>query len=236
LRPVDAVRIVIFGAGGLGRETLQTACEQRAAGQAIEILGFVVDPGVQCPAKVSGFPVYRDPTIFAADATVQFVVAIGSPALRARVAARIVQLAGPRFASIVHPGCVIGRSVAIGNGSIILQSASITTDVRIGRHAVINPQASIAHDCILEDFVSISPAVTLTGGVYVEEGSDIGAGVTVIPRQRIGRWSILGAGTVVLAPVLPNTTVVGVPARTIASRPAGWHDRDEQNGWQPCRA
>jgi acetyltransferase EpsM len=219
---VATKRIVICGAGGLGREVLQTLREQRAAGAAVEVLGFMVDAEAGGPAVVKGMPVYRDLDALAADPALHFVVAIGNPATRARFAARIAHLAGPRFATVIHPASVLGESVEVCAGSIILQAVSVTADVRIGRHTVINPQTSIAHDCVLEDFVSIAPAVTLTGGVHVEIGCEIGAGATVIPRQRIGCWSIIGAGAVVIAPVAANTTMAGVPARCIATRPAGW--------------
>ena len=39
-----------------------------------------------------------------------------------------------------------------------------------------------------------------------------------------GEWSIVGAGTVVTGTVPENATAVGVPARVVKRRPAGWHD------------
>lgn len=223
--PPGPYRIAVFGAGGLGREVLQTLRDQIRAGADIDVVGCVVDPATDTPATVGGFPVHHDLPGLAADATVRFVVAIGNPAARARIARRITMLAGPRFASVRHPRSIVGDAVSIGEGSIILQAASITTDVRIGSHAVINPQTSIAHDCVLEDWVSLAPGVTLAGGVYIEQGSELGAGVTVIPRQRIGRWSIVGAGAVIIAPVPANATAVGIPARIVSNRPDGWqHD------------
>lgn len=215
-------RIVIFGAGGLGREIAQALLAARRAGTAVECVGFLVDPAFDTPDAVHGIPVHRDLASVAADPDIRFVVGVGPPAARARVAERIARAAGDRFATVIHPAAVVGDTVAIGAGSIILPAASITADVRIGRHVLVNPQVSIAHDCVVEDFVSLSPGVTLAGTVCVEEGAELGSGATVIPRQRIGRWSIAGAGAVVIAPVEANTTVVGVPARCIARRPENW--------------
>ncbi len=214
-------RIVIFGAGGLGREVLQVVRDQQRAGVQVDCLGFLVDPEFAGSFAVNGAHVHQDLAALAADASVRFIVAVGNSAMRARIAARIEHLTGPRFATIVHPSSILGDTVAVGSGSIILAATSVTTDVRIGQHVLINPHVSIAHDCVLEDYVSLAPAVTLGGDVHVEQGCEIGAAATVIPKQRIGRWSIVGAGAVVIKPVAANTTVVGLPAREVANRNAG---------------
>jgi sugar O-acyltransferase (sialic acid O-acetyltransferase NeuD family) len=219
-----STRIVIFGAGGLGREVLQAVRAQRRAGTPVECVGFLVDPDYVAPAAMYDIPVHRDLAALAADTSVRFVVAVGPPSARARIAARIERAVGERFATVIHPAAVLGDTVSIGAGSIILPLASVTADVRIGRHVLINPRVSVAHDCVIEDYVSLSPGVTLAGGVSVEEGCELGSGSTVIPRQRVGRWSIVGAGAVIIASVDANTTVVGVPARVTSRRPDNWQN------------
>jgi sugar O-acyltransferase (sialic acid O-acetyltransferase NeuD family) len=226
-------RIVILGAGGLGREVLQVLRAQRRAGQEVECAGFLVDADFAAPAEVHGVSVYRDFSAFADDPDIRFVVAVGAPAARARIVERIAHAIGERFATVIHPTAVLGDTIAVGAGSVILQTASITADVRIGRHVLVNPRVSISHDCVVEDYVSLSPGVTLAGGVLVEEGCELGSGSTVLPRQRVGRWSIAGAGAVILSPVEANTTVVGVPARRTSERPDNWQ-RSDRPGETPC--
>jgi sugar O-acyltransferase (sialic acid O-acetyltransferase NeuD family) len=215
-------RIVIFGAGGLGREVLEVLRAQRHAGLAVECAGFLVDPDYAAPTEVQGVPVHRDASVLAADPDIRFVIAVGPPAARARIVGRIAPAIGDRFATVIHPAAILGDTVSIGAGSIILQTASITADVRIGRHVLINPRVSISHDCVVEDYVSLSPGVTLAGTVHIEEGCELGTSASVIPRQRIGRWSIVGAGATIISPVEANTTVVGVPGRRTSQRPDNW--------------
>jgi acetyltransferase EpsM len=38
----------------------------------------------------------------------------------------------------------------------------------------------------------------------------------------VGEWTIVGAGAVVIADLPADVTAVGVPARIIRHRPAGW--------------
>jgi sugar O-acyltransferase (sialic acid O-acetyltransferase NeuD family) len=216
--------VVIFGAGGLGREVLVVLRDMRASGQDINCVAFVIDSATDAPKSVHGIPIHHGLSRFGGDADIQFVVALGDPTLRRRTASAIERTFGPRFATVIHPRAWIGSPVTVGAGSMIMAHASVTTDVRIGCHVLLNPQVSVAHDCVLEDYATLAPAVALAGGVRLREGCDLGTGANIIPRQEVGSWSKVGAGAVVIRGVPPNTTVAGVPARVIAERPQGWHD------------
>lgn len=105
------------------------------------------------------------------------------------------------FAMDIHPAARIGRGVFIDHG----------TGVVIGETSVV------------EDDVSILQSVTL-GGTGKETGDRhpkirrgvmIGAGAGVFGNIEVGEGSKVAAGSVVLAPVLPHTTVAGVPAKPV---------------------
>lgn len=217
----DPGRVVIFGAGGLGREMLQVLRDIAAAGGAAECVAFIVDPGLAAPEAVQGVPVHRDAmAMLRSDAALRVVVALGDPVAREAVAARLTAAAGARFATLLHPAAWLGATVAIAEGSMIYGFSSVTADVRIGRHALINPGCSIAHDCVLEDFATLGPAVALAGGVRVAHGAELGIGARVAPRLRVGRGAIVGAGAVVIGDVASGATVAGVPARELSRSPA----------------
>jgi acetyltransferase EpsM len=205
--------VAIFGAGSLGRELLQVLRDMD-----IPCVGFLVEPGFSPPDWVDGAPVHRSACVLAVDPSVRFVIAIGDPAARARLSAELGSIIGPRFATIVHHRAWIGSSVAIGEGSMVFGHSSITADARLGRHVLVNPGTTIAHDCSLNDFATLGPSCALAGGVIVEEGAKLGVGVRVAPRVRIGRGAVVGAGAVCIGQVLPNTTVVGIPARPVRRR------------------
>ena len=78
------------------------------------------------------------------------------------------------------------------------------------------------HDVVLYDFATLAPGIHVSGNVVCEEGAYIGTGTNILPRMRIGAWSIAGAGSLINADVSPDTTVVGVPAKIIETRRAGW--------------
>lgn len=116
--------------------------------------------------------------------------------------ARHVQSRCSEILSIdIHPAAVMGCGIMLdhGNGLVIGETA------------------------VVEDDVSILQNVTL-GGTGKETGDRhpkirrgvlIGAGAKILGNIEIGTGAKIGAGSVVVAPVEPYTSVVGIPARRV---------------------
>ncbi len=101
----------------------------------------------------------------------------------------------------IHPGARIGRRFFIDHGMGV----------------VIGETSEIGDD------VTIYQGVTL-GGISlkkekrhptVEDCVIIGAGATILGPVTIGRSSKIGSGSVVVHPVPPNSTVVGIPGKVV---------------------
>ncbi len=116
--------------------------------------------------------------------------------------ARWISQRGVRKTGIeIHPGAKIGSGFFIDHGNGVI----------IGETAVIGNN------------VTLYQGVTL-GGTGKEQGKRhptvgdnvmISAGAKVLGSFTIGENSKIGAGSVVLSPVPPNSTVVGVPGRVV---------------------
>lgn len=116
--------------------------------------------------------------------------------------ARWISQRGVRKTGIeIHPGAKIGKGLFIDHGNGVI----------IGETAVIGNN------------VTLYQGVTL-GGTGKEQGKRhptigdnvmISAGAKVLGSFTIGENSKIGAGSVVLSPVPPNSTVVGVPGRVV---------------------
>jgi sugar O-acyltransferase (sialic acid O-acetyltransferase NeuD family) len=218
-------RLVIFGAGGFGREVLQLVRDINAVVPVWEFEGFLVDSKF---AKAGGFiqgsPILGGLEWLTQNEEVHLVIAVGSPPARREIALRVRTVSRNPFATLIHPRAWVGQHVDIGEGSILCAGALITTDIRINRQVHVNIGATIGHDSILEDFVTLNPSVNISGNVKLEEGVEVGTNSVVIPGCVVGNWSIIGAGSVVTKNLPPNITAVGAPAKAIKGRAPGWHE------------
>lgn len=141
----------------------------------------------------------------------EFIIAIGDNKIRKKIVDNIKA----KFFTAYHKNSFISRYSVIGEGSVVMQNATINSCAKVGKHCIINTASVIEHDCKIDDFSHISPNVTLTGNVNVGEGTHIGAGAVVIPNITIGKWCVIGAGAVVIDDIPDNSTAVGNPARII---------------------
>ena len=140
------------------------------------------------------------------------IVAIGNNKIRQR---KLQQLdsAGAKIITLIHPSATVSRYTEVGLGSVVVAGAVINPDCNIGSGVIINTCSSVGHDCALGDAVHVCPGARLAGGTVVGERAWIGVGSSVRQLIRIGSDAIVGAGAAVVQDVLPNITVVGVPAR-----------------------
>ncbi len=118
---------------------------------------------------------------------------------------------------LIHPTAEVSPSAVLGTGSQVLALANVAADARMGEACIVNHHASVDHECVVGNGVHIAPAATLCGCVKLADNVFVGAGAVILPRLSIGANAVIGAGAVVTRDVLPNTTVVGNPARPIHS-------------------
>jgi sugar O-acyltransferase (sialic acid O-acetyltransferase NeuD family) len=205
--------LIIFGAGGLGREVL-------AMVKSIpdwNVIGFF-DDNVRPGSLVNGVEVLGDRhALLQWPRSCQLVLAIGAPDLKKQVATFLLSSSKLSYPTLIHPDARIlePTRVSIGKGTILAAGSIITTDVRIGQHVLVNLNATIGHDSVIGNYSSIMPGANLAGSVEVGESVLIGSGANVLSEVKIGNGSVIGAGAVVNHPIGDNVTAVGVPARAI---------------------
>ena len=201
---MPGVQIVIVGAGGLGRECLDTALtcgwevvafvDERTAGSTVR--GIRVIPVADVP-RGSGF-----------------VVGIADPVARRRLVDEL-SAAGHDATVLVHPTAVVAPETTLGEGSIVLGGAYVSSSVTIGRHAQVQYNATVGHDAVFGDFVSVYPGGNVSGSVRLDDDVTVGSGAVVLQGRRVGAAAFVGAGAVVTRDVEPGDVVVGSPARPL---------------------
>lgn len=219
----DVRPILIVGSGGFGREVLDVIEamneDVRMAGPTWDLIGFVSDtpPGADLPGAADRLWLGTvSHALGHAPRDAYFVVAIGDPKARRRIASQF-ENAGFRAARLLHPRASLGSNVERGPGSIICAHATLTTNISVGPHSIINIGATVGHDSELGSYSTVSPQSALSGNTRVGEGAFLGTGCIILPGCSVGDEAVVGAGALVTHDVSACSTVIGVPARVIGA-------------------
>jgi sugar O-acyltransferase (sialic acid O-acetyltransferase NeuD family) len=218
-----ACDLVILGAGGMGQEVADIVRAGATDGARFSLIGFIDDDSSLCGQEVLGLPVLGGLSWLSGHRAA-LAMGVGAPAARRRAVLTAQSVGFVEAPALVHPAAYVGLGVELGEGTLVGAHATLTADVAVGRFGIVNVGATVSHNARLGDFATVAPGAHLAGHVHLGEGADVGIGASVTQGNTIGAWAIVGAGTVVIGDVEPDTTVVGCPARVVATRPAGWHE------------
>jgi len=215
---MDKEKIMILGAGGMGREVL---AYYKDLGLIDNVEGFVEQHSARSGQLVKGKRIFDESELPSDRSSLELIAGIGSPLRRKWV--EVLEANGFVFDTLIHKEAYVGEDVIFGRGCIVCPGAVITTDVRVGSHCIVNVNASISHDCSIGDFITVCPGATVGGSVEIGDNSWIGIGSTIIQKVKIGRGVYIGAGAVVVDDVPDNSLVVGVPAKVVRKlTPESW--------------
>ena len=150
------------------------------------------------------------------------VIAISDGLIREKISSRLLK-DGIIPWSLRAQSSIVTDDVNLGEGAVLSHFSLLTCNIRVGKYFQANHYAQVSHDCVIGDFVTFAPGARCNGNVRILDYAYIGSNAVIKqgdPRNPlvIGRGAVVGMGAVVTKSVQPGTTVVGNPARPIASR------------------
>ena len=213
----NAKRLIIVGAGGLGREIFMFAERHPDCGSRWQMGGFLDDSpgalsGLDYPVGIIGS--IRD---YQPQDDDLFLPGLGKPQVRRHCCETLLKR-GASFVSLIHPAAIVGRNIQMGQGIVMFPNANVTCDARIGDFTMMLSTAVAAHDTTIGNYCQISMGCDVMGAVELGTEVFLGSGARITPGIKIGAGAIVGAGCVVTRNVEPGQTVFGSVARPLPEK------------------
>lgn len=205
-------KLIIIGAGGMGRSVYSIALGCLGYDEEYVIKGFIDDD----LSSMKGF--YNYPPILATinDYIIEendvFICSIGNT-IHKRSICEKMKSKGAIFISLIHKSAILRQNAQVGAGCIIAEYASLGSDAIVGENTLVQSFATVAHDCVIGDYVRIDTHCTCVGGVIVKDNVTIHTGAIINHNVVIEECAHIGAGSFVIKRVKTGTTVFGNPAK-----------------------
>lgn len=206
--------VVVFGAGGFGREVAWLISEINRVEKRFDLLGFVDDNPAIKGQVLNGYPVLGGMEYLKDKPGLGVVLALGDPAVRLKVYKKLETL-NLEYPNVIHPNVLIGDEVTTGMGNVICAGCILTVNIRMGDFCQLNLKTTVGHDAVLEDFTTTACSVDLAGYSHAGFGTYFGNHSTVLQSVRVGEFTTVGAGAVVNRDLPDGVVAVGVPAKIV---------------------
>lgn len=210
------MRLLIYCAGGFGREILDVARRANAATRRWNTIGFVDDA-----EGVSGTRIHDAPVVSFAELCaegdrqeVEVVIGHGEPTVR-RILMEKLDQHGFTLGTVVDPSSFVSDYADIGDGVVITSYCSVAVSAKLGRNVALNTKAIVGHDIQIGDNTVISSLVNVGGACVVGAESYIGMGTQIKEGLKVGREVIIGMASAVYHDIPDGMIAMGNPARPI---------------------
>lgn len=205
-------KIVLFGAGGLGKEVANMISEINKCNPMYDLLGFVVEERYFKPnTYVNELPVIGDVQWLLQNKDVYCCCTIADVYQKARIQDTL-SVQGIKFETIKDVTAYVAPFSNIGEGCIIYPYVMISSNVTIEKGVLLNSYVTVGHDACIGKYTTVQPATGISGNVKIGEKVSIGGHAFIIPGKKIGNEAVVAAGSIVFNNVKPHTTVLGNPA------------------------
>jgi len=208
-------KLVIIGAGGMGRSVYCIAKGCIGYGTEFVVKGFIDDDLSQLD-NFEGYPPMLgtiDDYVIEEDDV--FVCSIGDTKTK-KIICEKLKARGAKFQTLIHKTAIVRQNAKIGDGCIIADFASVGADCTIGENSLVQTFAIAAHDCKIGNYVRIDTHATCVGGVVIEDTATIHTSAVVSHNVVVGEGATVAALSFVIKKVKPGITVYGNPAKTLS--------------------
>ena len=188
-------RLLIVGAGGLGREVANWAIDEIKKSSGSIIAGFLDDNPNALYGKKTSIPLIGSVSGFVSSNDVYVVIAMGNPAVRRKLHEDLL-VKGAQFANVIHPTAIVAEGVQLGAGVVVAPFSTLSVNSCIGDGVVVNYYAVIQHDAEVGSWSYISSHGNVGGGASLGQEAVVGTHSVVPPCAHVPDRYIVSPGTV----------------------------------------
>lgn len=209
--------LIVYGAGGLARETAWLVKRLEERGGTARFKGYIVSDLSTLGSTDSVDEVLGDESWLEENPNLLVAIGIGTPGPRREIGKKMLEkLGAEKMPALVDPSVVHDEeNNTLEPGVVVTAGCILTTNVVVERFAFINLDCTVGHEAIIGEGAVLNPSVNVSGGVKMGKGVMVGTGAQILQYLTIGDGAMIGAGAVVTKDVAAGETVVGVPARPL---------------------
>lgn len=206
-------KLVIYGAGGLGREILSLV--NRDYKDKWDTIGFI-DDGIKEGTYVEGLPIFPKSVLASHDnEKIAVVFGIAEPNIKKKIYMEIKNMVNLIFPKIIAKSAIIDERALIEEGTVITDNCWVSINVKIGSFCLLNVGNVIGHDVIISDFCSLMPLSSISGFVEIGECSLVGARSFILQGLKIEDNCVIGAGCSLFFSLKEGETAITSPPHVI---------------------
>lgn len=206
-------KLIIIGAGGMGRTMYDLARESHGFGTDFEIAGFIDDNRESLDGFEKYPPVLGTIKDYAPKCEDVFVCSIGGHSRRACIEKMLGK--GAEFIPLIHKTARIGTNVRMGKGTLVGTYTTIAADAELGDFNFIQSMTIIGHDCRIGSWNRIDSQVMMVGATSIGDNNMIHTGAMINHNVHIGNDCTIGACSFVTMDVESGSTLFAAPARRL---------------------
>lgn len=211
-------KILIYGAGGFGREIACLINSINQIEKQWDLIGFI-DDGVQTgQSNPFGTVLGNLEYINSFKSKIAVAISVATPGIIKKLTTEITN---PKvwYPNLIAPDVRFHdlSSFSMGIGNILFFSCRISCNVGIGNFNLMNSLSSLGHDVTIGDRNVLNPVVRISGDCKVGSDNFFGIQSIVLQGIRIGDNTRIGVSSVVMRNTNDDSLYFGNPAKKIKS-------------------
>lgn len=208
-------KILIFGAGGFGRE-VQWLIERINQKEPLWQIEGYLDDNLEPGTEINGYKVLGSmEKLREYDDSLSVACAVVSARIREKIVSEIKQTGNFQFPNLIDPDVRTSEFLSMGEGNIIFAGNILTVNIVIKDFVILNLACTTGYDAVLESFVTVHSGVNIAECVRIQKGVELGTGSKVIQGKTIGEYTFVGAASLVNHDLPSECMATGLPAKPV---------------------